>query len=175
MQPSDYSLAERVQTSFTRLSSAATELNKASGELGQAIYGIDAILQRLNLGVPTWAKIHEGQDPENGDYWSREVGYAKIGNKWGIALRTVEGNLDYPEGDHGDSWLFNDAPRWLRVEGIEKIPDLLDDLIRNTERTTQTIKSKIDQANRLAAAIAQAAAIAPPPPPPPPPMPRNRK
>jgi hypothetical protein len=60
----------------------------------------------------------------------------------------------------------------MRVEGIEKIPDLLEALIKNTEETTQKIKSKIDQANQLAVAIAQAAAIGPPPPPPAPP---NRK
>ncbi len=158
MQPSDYALTERVQASFTQLSSAAKDLNKASNELGQAITAIDNVLQRLNLGVPTWVKIHGGEDPYTGmGYWSRDVGYAKVGNKWGIALRTVEGDRNFPDEEQCESWLFNDAPRWLRIEGIEKIPDLLEALIKNTEETTQRIKSKIDQANQLAGAIAEAA------------------
>jgi len=88
MDSTDNSLTERVGTYFTQLSSAAKNLNSASDELGQAINAIDAALQKLNLGVPTWIKIH-GADDQNLDYWSRDLGYAKVGNKWGVALRTV--------------------------------------------------------------------------------------
>src|ERR1700730_359701 len=131
--PSDLSLTERVTGSIKQLSLVATDLNKASDELGKAISAIDAVLQSMNIGVPTWVKIHGGEDPYNGlDYWSRDVGYAKIDKRWGIALRTREGNYNNPDGEQCESWLFNDAPRWLRVEGVEKIPDLLDDLVKNT-------------------------------------------
>jgi hypothetical protein len=162
MQPSDYSLTERVQNSFTKLSSAAKELNKVSDELGKAISNIDIVLQSLNLGVPTWVKVHAGVDEYTGmKYWSRDVGYAKVGNRWGIALCTREGDLNWPDEENCESWLFNDAPRRLRVEGIEKIPDLLEALIKNTEETTQKIKSKIDQANQLAGALVEAASQKP--------------
>src|SRR6266436_10407225 len=91
-------LTERVISSFEKLSSAAKNLNNVSDELGRAITAIDYILQRLNLGVPTWVQIHGGTDERGSeDYWSRDVGYAKIGNRWGIALRTREGNYSFPE------------------------------------------------------------------------------
>jgi len=122
-------LTERVISSFEKLSSAAKNLNNVSDELGRAITAIDYILQRLNLGVPTWVKIHGGEDQYTGmEYWSRDVGYAKIGNRWGIALCTRKGDHNNPDEEEFDSWLFNDAPRWLRVEGVEKIPDLLEAL-----------------------------------------------
>ncbi len=162
MQPSDYTLVQRVTDSFTRLSLAAKDLNKASDELGKAIGAIDSVLQMLNLGVPTWVKIHGGEDPYNGDeYWYRDLGYAKVGNRWGIALCTRKGYNSDPDMEESESWLFNDAPRWLRVEGIHKIPDLLEQLIKNTAETTQKIKGKIDEANTLAGALKQAAAIPP--------------
>jgi len=152
-------LSERVISSFTKLSSAAKNLNKVSDELGRAITAIDYVLQRLNLGVPTWVKIHGGENPNTGmEYWSRDVGYAKIGNRWGIALCTREGDYSFPDEERREEWLFNDAPRWLRVEGVEKIPDLLEELIKNTEETTEKIKGKIDHAKQLAGALEQAAA-----------------
>ena len=152
-------LSERVTTSFSKLTVAAKDLNKVSDELGKAISSIDSILQRLNLGVPTWTQIQGGEDPHSGMvYWSRDVGYAKIGNRWGIALCTREGDYSSPDEERCESWLFNDAPRWLRVEGIEKIPDLLEELIKNMEETTKKIKGKIDQAKQLADSLALAAA-----------------
>ncbi|HEX4542489.1 MAG TPA: hypothetical protein VH114_04925 [Candidatus Acidoferrum sp.] len=158
MQPSDYTLVERVTDSFTKLSLAAKDLNKASDELGKAITGIDSVLQMLNLGVPTWVQIHGGEDQYTGDeYWSHDLGYAKVGNRWGIALCTRKGYNSDPDQEEAESWLFNDAPRWLRVQAIHKIPDLLEELIKNTTETTQKVKSKIDEANTLAGALKHAA------------------
>jgi hypothetical protein len=160
MQPSDYTLVERVTDSFTRLSTAAKDLNKASDDLGKAITAIDSVLQRLNLGVPTWVEIHGATNQYNlDDYWSRDLGYAKVGSRWGLALRTQEGCHSDPDVGRDESWLFNDAPRWLRAEGIHKIPELLDELVKNAKETTETIKGKIDEANTLAGALRQAAGL----------------
>ena len=57
---------------------------------------------------------------------------------------------------------FGDAPRWLRILGVGKIPDLLEALIKSTEETTKKIKTKTAEANQLATAIAQAAGKKPP-------------
>jgi hypothetical protein len=157
MQPSDYALTERVQASFSQLASAAKDLNQVSDELGQAINAIDSVLQTLNLGVPTWVEIHGGTDETGIEYWSREIGYSKIGNRWGVSLRQLKGDINYPQYEECESWLFNDAPRWMRVEGIEKIPNLLEELIKNTVQTTQKIKGTIDQAQQFAGALTDAA------------------
>jgi len=161
MQPSDSTLVERVTDSFTRLSSAAKDLNTVSDELGKSISSIDSVLQMLNLGVPTWVQIDGGTNEHHGGdaFWSRDLGYAKVGSRWGIALRTQEGCVYDPELTESESWLFNDAPRWLRVRGIHRIPDLLEELIKNTKETSQKIKSTIDEANALAGALKQAAGL----------------
>ena len=156
MTSKDVPPSQRVATSFKQLSAAALDLNSASDELGKAISAVDTALKGLNLGVPTWVTIHGGED-EYLDYWSRDVGYAKIDNKWGVALRSVSGNHNYPDEGSIESWLFSDAPRWLRIEGIAKIPDLLEALIKKTEETTREIKLGIAEANQVASAITRAA------------------
>jgi hypothetical protein len=132
----------------------AADLNKASDELGRVISAIDAVLQGLNLGVATWVTIISDED-EYGNYSNWAVGYSKVGSRWGIALRTCAGTNN-PEDEVSDIWLFNDAPRWLRVEGIAKIPDLLEALVKSAEETTKKIRKKTAEARQLAAVIAQA-------------------
>ncbi len=158
MSSSNSSLPERVAESVQKLSLVETDLNNASDELSQAISAIDAVLQSLNIGLATWTKIEEGNGlPDDERYWQRDIGYAKIGNKWGIALRDIAGHYSWQEEETCDSWLFNDAPRWPRIEGIAKIPDLLEALIKNTEETTKKVRTKTTEAKQLAAVIAQVA------------------
>jgi hypothetical protein len=94
-----------------------------------------------------------------GEYWSRDIGYAKIGDTWGIALRDISGNHDVPEAGYTayEEWLFNDAPRWLRIEGVGKIADLLESLIKQADTATQKIRKKTAEARELATAISAAA------------------
>jgi hypothetical protein len=150
--------SERVTNSVQRLAAVATDLNKASDELSRAISSIDLVLQGLNLGVPTWVQIKGYEDQYDGvEYWRRELGYARVGKKWGVALRTREGNYNWPDQEACEEWLFNEAPRWLRIEGVEKIPELLEALISSAESTTQKIKGKTKEAKNFASTIAEAA------------------
>ncbi|HMD84038.1 MAG TPA: hypothetical protein VKO18_04985 [Terriglobia bacterium] len=145
---------ERVQTAYKQLSLAANGLNTASDELGKAISVLDAALQKLNLGVSAWAPLAGNEDPPY-TWWTRSVGYSKIGDKWGIALRKASGNYNYPEQDSEELWLFNDAPRWMRIEAVGKIPDLLEALLKEAEETTKKIRNKTTQVYELAAAMSK--------------------
>jgi len=143
----------RVLASFRQLSTSATNLNSASDELRDTISVLDAALKKLNLGVSAWVVI-TGDDEQDGGYWSREIGYAKIGDTWGIALKDITGNYNSPEaGEIGEKWLFNDAPRWMRIEGVGKLPELLEKLTKQADTTAQRIKQKTAEAKELAAAV----------------------
>lgn len=143
---------EKAQDYYKKLSLAATNINSASDELGKAISTLDAALQKLNLGVSAWVQI-SGNEDGYGHYWSRDIGYAKVGRNWGIALRTVSGDDNRPDDEDVETWLFNEAPRWIRIEAVGKIPDLLEALVKRTEETTEKIKKKTAQAFDLATAI----------------------
>jgi prefoldin subunit 5 len=142
----------RVESSFKQLSTAAQTLHSASDDLRKVIRQLDASLKKLGLGFPAWVQISGSQDEVQ--YWNRDLGYARIGGKWGLALRDVTGNLTDTEDDAEEVWAFNDAPRAMRIEAVGKIPDLLEKLLQQTEETTKKLQSKIAQAAELASVFA---------------------
>jgi hypothetical protein len=143
--------AERIQAFYKQLSHAAVDLNVVSDELGKPIKVCEGALKKLNLGVAAWVDISKGG--EEPDWWDRGVGYTRLRDGWGIALRTRSGNYNYPDDGSEELWPFNDAPRWLRIEGVGKLPDLLGALLKQAEDTTKKLRAKVAQANELAEAI----------------------
>ncbi len=150
-KPADSSPAERVKVTYKQLSQAASGLNSASDELTKAIRAVEARLKGLNLGIPAWVRMAGGETGPQ--WWDRGIGYVRLKDRWGIALRTREGNDNFPDDDSEELWAFDEAPRWLRIDGVGKLPDLLDALLKQAEETTLKIRAKIDQANELALAL----------------------
>jgi hypothetical protein len=148
-------LSEKVHSSFQLLSTAASDLNVVSDELGKSISEVDVALKKLNLGVTVWVPINSWDDPQDGSYGSEDIGYAKIGGRWGVGLRTVFGRPEWDE-DNVEAWLFNDAPRSLRIEAIGKIPKLLEKLSEKAVETTHEIKNKLAEAQEVAAVVKKA-------------------
>ena len=145
-------LQDRVQESYRQLSVAATNLGSASDKLGASITALDLALRKLNLGISAWVHISGGHYEDGFRYQYDDVGYAKIGGKWGLAIRTVGGNE--ADGDRDvDSWPFNDSPRLLRVRAVPKIPDLLETLIKEAGEITKTISKRSDEVDLLTGAI----------------------
>jgi methyl-accepting chemotaxis protein len=153
MSVSNDSLIERVQSSYRQLSVAATTLNATSDELGKSIAELDSALKMLNLGISSWVSFNKRSSPDGVCYSYNEVGYAKIDGKWGIALSSVSGDRYNPDDDNVECWLFNDAPRALRIQAVAKIPDLLEKLIKDATETTAEVKEKAEEVHRLASAI----------------------
>jgi hypothetical protein len=148
----DGSFSERVSSSYRQLSLAASHLNLVSDELGKSISVLDAALKKLNLGISTWSRLDRWEDAF-GNYSTRYLGYAKVNNRWGIALRTVAGNNTQPEEATVEEWLFNEAPRSLRIEAVEKLPDLFDNLIKEADLAIRKVKAQSLSARQLAAAL----------------------
>ncbi len=142
----------RVEGSFKQLSTAAQTLHTASDDLRKVIRQLDASLKKLGLGFPAWVQISGSSDETQ--YWNRDLGYARVGGKWGLALRDVTGNHIDHDDDSEEVWAFNDAPRAMRIEAVGKIPDLLERLLQQTEETTKKLQSKIAMAADLAAVFA---------------------
>ncbi|MFZ1087073.1 MAG: hypothetical protein WAN35_19080 [Terracidiphilus sp.] len=153
-------LLERVASYYTQLSTVAADLNAVSDELGKSIAEIDLALKKLNLGITTWVTIYcgEGEPRLNDDtFWSQDLGYAKVAGKWGISLRTVAGEHYSTSPDKIEEWQFNDAPRWLRLQAIDKIPDLLEKLSKDADKTTKAIRARLSETQAVAEAVKGAA------------------
>jgi prefoldin subunit 5 len=150
--------SERIAQSFKELAVSAAQLNAASDELARAIAPIDAALKKLNIGVAVWHQYFSEQDGRNGNYWGRSIGYTKIGSRWGLALSEASGNVQYAPDDDSEEWLYNDAPRWMRIEAVDHVPALLEALVKQVNKTATDLTKKSEQANELAQTIAALAA-----------------
>lgn len=153
---SEEPLSSRVGASFRKLSAVASDLNFSSDELGKSIADLDASLKKLNLGITAWVQIRGNSDPNEGWYWGEELGYDKVGSTWGMALRTVKGDAGDPENEVVEKWLFNDAPRWLRLLAIELIPKLLEILSVEAEETAKKVRVKLTEIQEVAAVVKKA-------------------
>ena len=143
----------RVETSFRQLASAAQALNTAAEDLSKVIRHLDASLKKLGLGVSAWVPVSGLSDETQ--YWTIELGYANVDGKWGLALREVTGyHLD--SNDQSEQiWPYNDAPRKNRAEAVDKIPDLLEKLLQQTQETTRSLQDKIEQATEFNTVVAE--------------------
>lgn len=150
----DDSLVARVQTSYQKLATAAATLNTASDQLGQVVLELDAAIKTLNLGVSSWFRFSHGESPDGLFYSYDEIGYDKVGGRWGIAIKSVSARADDPDpGELVDVWQFNDAPRRLRIEAVGKIPELLENLIKDADATAKEINEQLKLSQELTAAI----------------------
>lgn len=160
MPTDETSLPERVAAYYFQLSTVAADLNAVSDALGKSITDIDHALKRLNLGISVWVEIVCGDvvGPYHSNYWSRDIGYAKVDGEWGISLRKVEGDYGAPDDrEKIEQWPFNEAPRSLRLEAIERIPELLEKLAAEAIKTTEDIQGKLADAQAVARAVKGAA------------------
>jgi hypothetical protein len=156
--PDQINISEVVASFYSDLKSVAADLNVASDELGKCIAEIDAGLKTLNLGITVWVEIRKGHgDFESGDesYWGEEIGYAKWSGRWGICLRKTEGDVGMGE-ERTEMWLFNEAPRALRLEGVNHLVTLLQKLNEEGVATAEKIREKITDAHEVADAISKA-------------------
>jgi prefoldin subunit 5 len=144
---------DRLSHTLKQLSESAARLNSASDEFSKAIVPIEAALKKLNLGVTAWHAYYSASPDESGNYWQRRIGYAKIDGKWGLALSTISGNVRYPDDDE-EQWLFTDAPRSMRIEAIDHIPALLEELVNQANKIATDLQNKTETARELSLTIA---------------------
>lgn len=139
-------LQDRVRANYTALCSAAIQLNLASDDMREAVAALSEHLKRLGLGVSAWYDLATGESKV------RSVGYTKLGSNWGIAIRQVT-QLPNQEREE-EIWLFGDAPRWMRIEAVAHIPDLLEALLARTCETTEKSLGATQRVRLVTEAIA---------------------
>lgn len=143
---------DRVTKSIERFPSAASSLSTATDQLGKSISQLELVLKKFSLGIPTWVSFN-GNPAGFPSYAHEDLGYAKIGGKWGIAVRTVSGDIRAEEEERVEQWLFAFAPRFLQLQAVEKIPDLLEALLDSAAQMSKKMTDKAEEVNTLAAGM----------------------
>jgi hypothetical protein len=147
------SLVSRVRSSFQHLTSRASDLNTLSDQVGKVVARFDAEFNKLNIGISAWVRFGEWTSENGFEFTDEEVGYAKIGAKWGLAVRTMSGNEAASDYTDYQEWLFNDAPRLLRLNAIAKIPELFEKLVLEVDKATRAVDDKLKELQELATAL----------------------
>ena len=155
MTNQDDSRLQRVSSQLPSLARNAANLNTASNALSKLIERINLALQRLNLGVPAWVTVARGDNAVRGGihFWSEDLGYSRIGRKWGLTLRRIEGYEGLPESFEEEEWAFTDAPRPLRIMAVPKIPELIQKLDQEAIAMASQVFDSVDQTKPLVEAI----------------------
>jgi hypothetical protein len=145
----------KLKTSFLNLSKASRELNSASDTFGAAITSLDEAINELNPGVTAWVNISVSTPDEDAPWVSFEerLGYDKTKGRWGLTLCTVSVDDEESSETTAGSWLFNDAPRNLRLRAIEHLPELIEALAKEASHTAKRVTEQADYALELAKSI----------------------
>lgn len=153
-----------VQADLQKLTVAAKSINELSDELTREVAGIEAVVNKLNLGVHTNVQIETWSDEEglNSSLW--RLAYGKEAGKWGFFIECITTDqVGLRQGDPNaetyESWLFKDAPRENRIKAVGKIPLLLQALVKESNEVAAKIAEEIAAARELASAIAQPAPV----------------
>jgi hypothetical protein len=145
----------KIQTHFQALSTAATSLNAASDELTKVVSVLDEALKKLNVGLTVWITVSKWSDEER--CGEDQIGYCKVNGRWGIALRYIWGDHFLSLDEVDGLWLFNDAPRDLRLAGVDKLPEVIEALSREAFETTKKVQEKTREVRELASIIQKVA------------------
>lgn len=143
----------KIPVDLKALSTAAHSLNIASNNLSAVVRDLDDDLRRLNFGLTVWVPFLFREDGESPIIDHDEVGYAKVNGKWGVALRRVSGNEDQETFYVDGPWLFNDAPREMRLSCVGGVPKVLEALFAEAVNTAKEIEQKIKVVRDLTQAV----------------------
>jgi uncharacterized phage infection (PIP) family protein YhgE len=146
---------EKIAVNFRELSFVASTLNSASDELTKVVAILDEALRTLNVGITAWTTFNSYASDPAEDFEYEQVGYCKINGKWGIAIQRVWGEYKRGESETEGPWLFSDAPREMRLNSVDKIPELIGALSQRASETAKKIQEKTQEVRDLASAITE--------------------
>jgi hypothetical protein len=147
----------RAFAAFERLRQSSVALNTVSDELNKPIEAIEAALRQLSPGVSAWVNVRVEADADAERAWVLALGYAKVSNKWGLAVKTTDGFFD-DENPDISVWPIAESPRHHRLEVVDHLPALLDALARTADVTAEALKNKMEITTQIARAVTRVAA-----------------
>jgi hypothetical protein len=139
---------KRIEVAAQKIPALSASLNTVSDQLAKSVNELDGILKRFGLGIPVWVVFN--QRAEIPYYDNDEIGYAKIGGRWGISIRTFQGTEERGQPTIVEQWPFNEAPRHLRVQGAEKLPDLMEAMVTNATEMEKRIVERTSDVKAVA-------------------------
>lgn len=142
-------MADTIDGAFARLNRVTDGLNARADETNRIIRDTNAKLAKLNVGVELWL-MHASWpvfalSPDRGTGFAEglQLGYAKVGDAWQLAVRPVQATQKFFEGDESMPWVeispkgppraLLDTSRMERVAAVAHLDNLIDALAERLE------------------------------------------
>jgi hypothetical protein len=135
-----------------KLANAAQNLNELSDRLNDQVAQIENSLNKLNLGVSASVDVETTSSDGGMAVHCLRLGYGKVAGKWAL---TIDHFMDDDPENTYELWSFKDAPRDFRLKVIDRIPQLLDELVMTSTQLASNINEKITLAKGLVSLFPQ--------------------
>jgi hypothetical protein len=146
----------KIDSNLKELTVAAEALNSVSDQLTKQVSAIEAVVNKLNLGIKAKVIAYQASNMDQTETHYVKLAYGKASGRWGFFIEEFTDQVDWPEYDDFESWPFTEAPRQLRITAVDKIPELLEALVKESAETTKALVKKVEYATELAARVAPA-------------------
>jgi hypothetical protein len=148
---------EQISQLLSELQKSAQQLNEASDSINEIISSIEKQIIDSKVGLERWVRLNITEPTEVYDHArnksiqreATDLGFAKLEDGWALAIRavtyeTADGEED-PVVEYGEQERLSRAQRALRIDALEKMPDLIKSL---TLAATSKLKA-ISEAKKL--------------------------
>ena len=137
------------------LTELSRKLNEGSDLVSQRIAQLESALNELKLGVAAWVEIRVWEqmlDEPTGQTieCEKRLGYDKYNGKWGFVL-----SQGHPAFDDYEQVFLRDATRDDRLEAVEKLPRLIQELEAEARKLDKKVASSAKAVQSMVEAIAQ--------------------
>lgn len=155
-------LVQRVQDSFRQIPVIASSLNLVSDKLNTSVNRLEAVLKKHPISVTSWVTFARWESPDGMFYRNNQVGFTRTNGKWGLAIRVAVGDrINGEDRNQTEQWIFNEAPRAFRVKAVSKLPDVLEQLIKDGTEMIAEVTEQAKAVDFLAAALESVTDIGP--------------
>jgi hypothetical protein len=150
-------LTSKTDASLRKLSKVSQELNKVSDDLSKELTAIEKALNTLNLGVSAWLRLssERSYDDGVGSYLTDvvDIGYARVKGKWGLVYLGYCDEMGIDEGMSAEP--LHNASRKIRIDAVEKLPELIDRLSESALKTTTKAQVSVAKAREISNALSE--------------------
>src|SRR5207237_8172484 len=100
----------------------------------------------LRLGVPGYVQMHVEDEP-GFPPWEKVLAFQKEGKQWKLMI------LSGPEGDLQNSTPLTNASRDSRLEALDLLPLLVQEMLERAEKHVSEVEEKTERALKFIASL----------------------
>jgi hypothetical protein len=128
---------------FERLRELTEQLNNYSDEANRAAMAIERFLSdEIRVGVRASVLIDRDDHDEDHPRWQRTLNYGRYENQFRLFIKLIDYEDSRPDGGPSEyTTLWSNAPRNVRLDAFEKLPELLARLVDRVEARVESIRA----------------------------------